>query len=144
MGDDRKGLLTQLEVSAKRLCSIFRTVNSFEHFYNSPDTHELCLYHLGIICETVIALARDVLVRLGLPVSNLDLSTLISTLAKNNIIKPDFVRPLQELMSMRDNLLHPYLGLDFQKVFYFLKEHADKFNDLAKEFEKFSGRQNEV
>jgi uncharacterized protein YutE (UPF0331/DUF86 family) len=58
-------------------------------------------------------------------------------LARRHIIPESHVKTLQEMIGMRNILVHQYVEVDVKKVYAILREHLDDFDHFARQIKRF-------
>ncbi|HDL86315.1 MAG TPA: DUF86 domain-containing protein [Candidatus Acetothermia bacterium] len=58
-------------------------------------------------------------------------------LARRHIIPESNVRNLQEMIGMRNILVHQYVEVDVKKIYVILREHLDDFDHFARHIKRF-------
>lgn len=108
----------------------FSDIN-YEEYLNNEDTQAIVERYLQVCIQCCIDIGNYIISRQKLEIPDLETNVFV-ILAKNKIITNDLADRIKGMVKFRNILVHDYIDIDQEKVYFIITKRLNDFNDFSR------------
>ncbi len=132
------------ELTTKKLQELHAYTNNLKEFFGMDksifiDDHHnfgLAEHYLQLSIEIILDISRHLVLALDLKMPD-EAHGLFPLLAKKKVLSENFALRNAKMPGFRNRLVHHYSDIDHEKVYEYLKEHLEDFEDFMRQISRY-------